>query len=111
MGCQRGLTPASDAGTRGLHVCPECGAKLVQPTDWWEVGSGSWHVELHCPNCEWRGGGAYSQSEVDRFDRELDDGCDDLIADLRALTRTNMEEEAQRFILALASDSLLPEDF
>jgi hypothetical protein len=31
--------------------------------------------------------------------------------DLRSLTWANMEDEAERFAAALASDSILPEDF
>ena len=57
------------------------------------------------------GAGTYSQSEVDRYDEELDRGGQELIEDLRALTRANMEDEAERFAGALASDSILPEDF
>jgi hypothetical protein len=94
----------------GLHVCPECGAEKVQPTDWWELGGG-WHVSLRCPECEWRGEGTFSQGEVDRFDRELDNGCEALLGDLRRLTRANMEEETERFASALSKDSILPEDF
>jgi hypothetical protein len=83
---------------------------MVQPTDWSERRAG-WQVALRCPECEWRGEGTYSQKEVDRFDRELDHGCEALIDDLRSVTRTNMEAEADRFASALRSDSLLPEDF
>ena len=34
-----------------------------------------------------------------------------LIEDLRSLSRANMEDEAERFAMALASDSILPGDF
>jgi hypothetical protein len=34
-----------------------------------------------------------------------------MIEDLRKLTRANMEEEADRLAAALATDSVLPEDF
>lgn len=47
----------------------------------------------------------------DRYDVELDRGGQELIEDLQGLTRANMEEEADRFAAALASDSILPEDF
>jgi predicted RNA-binding Zn-ribbon protein involved in translation (DUF1610 family) len=103
------FSPPSEA-SQGLHVCPECGSQKVQPTDWWERGA-SWHLKLRCPECEWRGEGTYSQREVDRFDRELDNGCEALLGDLRRLTRANMNEEADRFASALSSDSILPEDF
>jgi predicted RNA-binding Zn-ribbon protein involved in translation (DUF1610 family) len=95
----------------GMHACPNCSSVLVQPVDWHEQGSGHWNVELRCPECEWWGQDSYSQTEVDRYDEELDRGGQELIEDLRSLTRANMEEEADHFALALASDSILPEDF
>ena len=63
------------------------------------------------PNVSGGDGIPDSQSEVDHYDEELDRGGQELIEDLRALTRANMEEEADRFAGALASDSILPEDF
>lgn len=94
-----------------MHVCPQCDSGLVQPVHWHEQGSGSWQVRLRCPDCEWWGRGAYSQPEVDRFDQELDRGAEELIEDLRTLTRSNMEDEADCFAAALANDIILPEDF
>jgi RNase P subunit RPR2 len=95
----------------GMHACPSCSSVLVQPVSWHEQGHGNWHVELRCPECEWWGRDSYSQPEVDHYDEELDRGGQELIEDLRALTRANMEDEAERFAMALASDSILPEDF
>jgi hypothetical protein len=95
----------------GMHACPTCSSILVQPVNWHEEGNGHWSVELRCPECEWWGQDNYSQTEVDHYDEELDRGGQELIEDLRALTRANMEEEADSFAMALASDSILPEDF
>lgn len=95
----------------GMHACPSCSSALVQPANWHEQGDGQWNVELRCPECEWWGRDSYSQTEVDHYDEELDRGGQELIEDLRALTRANMEDEAERFAGALASDSILPEDF
>jgi hypothetical protein len=97
--------------TKGMHVCPQCSSKLVQPVQWFEQGDCQWHVDLRCPECEWWGRGSFAQPDVDRFDEELDRGAQELIEDLRKLTRANMEEEADRLASALASDSILPEDF
>ena len=94
-----------------MHSCPRCSSVLVQPVTWHEQGDGYWSVELRCPECECCGRDTFSQDEVDRYDEELDRGGRELIEDLRALTRANMEEEADRFALALANDSVLPEDF
>ena len=83
----------------------------MQPVSWQERGDGIWDLELRCPQCEWRGRDSYSLEELDRYDEELDRGAKQLIEDLHSLTRANMNEEADRFAMALASDSILPEDF
>jgi hypothetical protein len=45
------------------------------------------------------------------FDRELDCGFAELIAQHDRLVRANLAEEAKRLAAALAADALLPEDF
>jgi hypothetical protein len=97
--------------TRGMHVCPSCSSELVQPVQWFEEGDAQWHVELCCPECEWWGRGSFSQPDVDRFDEQLDRGAQELLEDLRALTRSNMEQEIASFTEALDADLVLPEDF
>lgn len=99
------------AETQAMHICPRCSSELVQPVQWWEKPGGWWSVELRCPACEWRDCSVYSRHEVDRFDEELDRGGQQLIEDLRSLTRANMEDQAQRFSQALAVGAVLPEDF
>ena len=94
-----------------LHVCPECDKQLVYPVEWEEASSTHWEVRLRCPNCEWQTVGLYAQDTVDRFDEELDHGTEALVRDLKRLTRANMEEEAERFGSALASDAIWPMDF
>jgi hypothetical protein len=113
MGIPRRTTTKAPKGksTKGMDHCPSCASDLVQPVNWHEQGDGYWNVELRCPECEWWGRDSYSQTEVDRYDEELDRGGQEMIEDLRALTRANMEEETERFALALANDSILPEDF
>jgi hypothetical protein len=101
----------TEGSRQGMYGCPSCSSVLVQPLSWHEHGDGCWTVELRCPECEWRGRHSYSLEELDRYDEELDRGAQQLIEDLRSLTRANMHEEADRFALALASDSVLPEDF
>ena len=68
-------------------------------------------MDLRCPECEWRGSGVYDQEVLDRFDIELDTGTAAMIDDLADLTRANMEDEAERFLVALRDDLVLPEDF
>ena len=94
-----------------LHRCPDCEQDLVYPIEWEEASSTHWEVHLRCPNCEWSHVGVYDQDTVDRFDEELDRGTEALVRDLRRLTRANMEDEIDRFVLALGADAILPEDF
>jgi hypothetical protein len=94
-----------------LHICPECDRTLVYPVEWEEVSPTHWEVLLRCPNCEWNEVGVYDQRTVDRFDEELDHGTEALMRDLKRLTKANMEEEIERFTLALGADLILPEDF
>jgi predicted RNA-binding Zn-ribbon protein involved in translation (DUF1610 family) len=119
-GIQRGLEPSvfetrTGSGQRrrrgDLHVCPECGSDLVYPTDWAPASDRKWHVALRCPECEWNGGGQYSQEMVDRLDEALDGGTEAVLEDLNLLVRANMEEQIDRFVTALNGDQILPEDF
>ena len=103
--------PAPGTGDRELHICPECESDLVYPVDWEEHDAVHWLVSLRCPSCEWSEIELFPQDAVDRFDEELDRGTEALVRDLRQLTRANMEDEIDRFVNALHSDALLPEDF
>ena len=94
-----------------LHVCPACDSELVYPTDWAPASNRDWHVALRCPECEWNGGGCYSQAVVDRFDEALERGTESVLEDLAMLVRANMEDHIERFVNALNADQILPEDF
>lgn len=95
----------------GLHICPECQSQLVQPMSWVEAGASQWHLDLLCPNCDWEGGGVYSQQQVERFEDTLETGVQDILQDLQRLTYANMTTEIDRFSAALRADLILPEDF
>jgi hypothetical protein len=94
-----------------LHICPSCNSSLVCPTDWAPAAGRRWVVDLRCPECEWTGGGTYSQKVVDRFDEALDDGTEAILDDLNLLARANMEENVEKFVAAMWADRILPEDF
>jgi hypothetical protein len=94
-----------------LHICPSCNSELVYPTDWAPANSKRWQVALRCPECEWNGGGTFSQEIVDRFDEVLERGTESVLEDLNLLTRANMEDQIDRFVTALGADQILPEDF
>jgi uncharacterized protein with PIN domain len=99
------------AAPADLHVCPECRSELVYPVDWQESGRASWQVSLRCPNCEWTLTDVYGEEAIQRFDETLDHGTEELVSDLRELSRANMEDAVERFIAALGADYVLPEDF
>ncbi len=101
------LAPAQ----RDLHVCPACDSQLVYPVAWEEADSARWEVSLRCPNCEWGVTDTFGDELIQRFDETLDHGTEALVADLRQLTRANMEGDVERFAEALAAGHVLPEDF
>ncbi|TMK73212.1 MAG: hypothetical protein E6G48_05760 [Actinobacteria bacterium] len=68
-------------------------------------------MALRCPECEWNGGGSYSQQIVDRLDEALERGTESVLEDLNVLIRANMEDQIDRFVSALSADHILPEDF
>ena len=100
----------SDVGT-DLQVCGTCNSDLVYPMEWDEAGATHWEVTLRCPNCEWTGTGVFEQGVVERFDEELDRGTEALVRDLKRMMHANMEDEIERFVLALEGDHILPDDF
>ena len=108
--------PVQEAPTRvepdqDLHHCFDCDGTLVYPVEWEEAGPENWSVLLHCPNCDVYREGVFTQDTVERFDEELDRGADTLARDYKRLMRANMAEEIDRFVGALQTDAILPEDF
>lgn len=105
------LATETPRGDEDIHVCPECGSEFVQPVEWAPVDMRRWRVELRCPECGWGSAGVYSQRVLDRYDAILDDGASVLVEDLSALEHSNMEDEVESFVAALATNVILPEDF
>jgi hypothetical protein len=97
---------------RSLHVCPDCGSGLVQPTRWEQGGNRStWRVWRRCPECEWVGDGISDESAIDAYDEQLDLGALELADELRALEHANMSDMAESFVIALRRDLIGPADF
>jgi hypothetical protein len=94
-----------------LHVCVGCESDLVYPVQWEEAGPENWSVVLHCPNCDVHREGVFTQENVELFDEELDRGADTMARDYKRLMRANMADEIERFVGALESGAILPEDF
>ncbi len=106
--------PGHNQATRAkqLHICPECGSGLVQPTCWEQAGDRAhWRVWRRCPECEWTCQGVHGESEIDAFDEQLDLGAHELAGELRALEHANMIAMADAFVAALAADLIGADDF
>lgn len=94
-----------------LHICPDCGSDLVQPTDWTEASEDRWELTLECPNCWWHHEGVYTREQVAQLEEELDNGLTGILDDLRRLAQSNMADQIDRFVEGLQADLILPEDF
>jgi hypothetical protein len=95
-----------------LHICPQCGSGLVQPTCWEQAGDRAhWRVWRRCPECEWSCQGVHGEREIDDFDEQLDLGAHELADELRALEHANMADMADAFVAALAVDLITADDF
>jgi hypothetical protein len=109
-----GMSESSNrTATPSLHVCPECGSDLVQPTRWKqeEDERTNWRVWRRCPECEWTSEDVHNEVEIDAFDEQLDLGAHELADELRALEHANMSEMASSFITALSHDLIGADDF
>jgi hypothetical protein len=97
---------------KALHLCPECGSDLVQPTRWEQAGDRvHWRVWRRCPECEWFCQGVHDCDEIDAFDEQLDLGAHELADELRALEHSNMTAMADAFVAALGADLISADDF
>ena len=94
-----------------LHICPECGSHLVQPTRWEQAVGTAWRVWRRCPECEWARASVHGVAEIDDFDERLDLGSRELAEQLRGLERANMSQMADAFIAALGADLISADDF
>lgn len=105
--------PKSQTTTeQGLHVCPACHSHLVQPTCWEQTQTeGSWRIWRRCPDCEWTADAVHGESEIDRYDEQLDFGTRELAGELKTLERSNMQHAVETLVAALEADLIGPEDF
>lgn len=95
-----------------LHICPECGSCLVQPTCWEQAGDRThWRVWRRCPECEWSCQSVHGEREIDAYDEQLDLGAGELAEELRALERANMADMIEAFVAALDADLIGADDF
>lgn len=105
-------TETKTEASAGLHVCPVCASCLVQPTRWEQAERrGHWRLWRRCPECEWRCDEIHGEREIDAYDEALDDGAEELAAELEALERESMKEVVQAFATALEADLITADDF
>ena len=93
------------------HRCPVCRSTLVHPIDWDRSGPASWTLVLRCPECETRREVMLGRASVEEFNRELYHGAQAIARAADLMTRRNFEEEAERIVVALERDLILPMDF
>jgi hypothetical protein len=109
------MSNSSRTGTKtdaGLHVCPACSSRLVQPTCWEQTADRArWRLWRRCPECEWCCDSVHSEREIDAYDEELDSGTETLTGVLRELERENMQCAVEAFATALEADLISAEDF
>jgi ribosomal protein S27E len=91
--------------------CPVCGSTLVYPVDWDRSGPASWTLALRCPECETRREVTLGRASVERLNRELYQGAQELARAADRVTRRNFEDEVERIVAALERDLILPMDF
>ena len=108
----RNASASQAKATAGLHVCPSCDSRLVQPTCWEQAEDrGHWRLWRRCPECEWHCDSVHTELEVDAFDQELDDGTQVLADALKGLERESMQHAAHAFATALEADLITADDF
>jgi ribosomal protein S27E len=105
------VPPPAPAEEVGAERCPVCGSTLVYPVDWDRSGPGSWTLDLRCPECETRRDVTLGRASVERLNRELYHGAQELARAAERITRRNFEDETERIVAALERDLILPMDF
>jgi hypothetical protein len=103
--------PTEDDRRADLHKCQDCDSELVYPVVWKQEDTEHMRLQSECPDCGWYAEGIHRDDTLDEFDSELTLGAVALGRDYKSLLKANMDEEIDRFVLALQNDHILPEDF
>jgi len=109
----RPAAPAAD-GPRLVaapSVCSRCASEFLYPEDWERNRDGDWNLLMRCPNCEAWTRIVLGRGAVEDLNRTLYRHAQTLARQADALSRRNFEEEAEKLLLALARDLILPMDF
>jgi hypothetical protein len=96
----------------GLHVCPACHSKLVQPVRREQAAKRSFsHLWRRCPECRWTGDGVHGDREVDAFADVLQNGSIALALELRRMEIEGIGGIVDAFSTALDADLITADDF
>jgi len=102
---------AAGAAGRQLDICPNCYSDLVQPVEARAAAGGSVRLKLRCPECGHFTDEEHSWDDARDFGRRFAAGRAALRAAHAELSQENFRDELDRFVLALASDLIGPDDF
>ncbi len=94
-----------------LQTCPLCKSNLVYPVERYQMNDMEWKVLMLCPNCLCKRELVVDRETVRELLKNARVGRESLMKELDNMQKKNMEEEADKFILALHKDHILPIDF
>lgn len=105
------LAQRTSAGQHSPCKCPVCGSQLVYPLERSQAGVDNWQLLMLCPDCfTWREVNVGRGSMLEIFKQQRD-GMEQVARQLAELERSHMSEECEKFVNALHSGNILPEDF
>lgn len=93
------------------EICECCFSDLVQPVDAATDASGSVTMTLRCPECHHVRRGECSWEEAREFGRHFAKGKSALRETHAELEAENLRGEIDRFVLALRTELIGPDDF
>ena len=102
-----------------LHICQAgCGCEMVYPLFWKNsqrcaegIVEKTYDFCMRCPECEHIREGRFNEDQVEAFDEVLNQGTEDLLAQIKDMARSRFEQEVEVLVAAINNDHLLPEDF
>lgn len=96
-----------------LHACQceQCNQAFMFPVEALEIDDWRFAVKFECTNCNNDAAGVFKDDDLERVDVALDRGTKMILKDLEQIAMINAREDFARFICALESGAILPEDF
>lgn len=96
-----------------MHVeaCPVCERTLGQPVWWRRLTGDRWLIVMRCPDCSAEYAEELDDGSVTDLDHHMHRHRAYLEAHLQAIESADATAEVERFVEALATDELTPDDF